>query len=334
MKQMIALMLCLALMLSATACGSGNNGGNDNNNTQSGVQNGAQDAVQEDEQSQQDSGDQEEQDGDAPDTPDTPDAPEDSGEPEEEAPDADDGEPETPAEDTAPEKDPVRASHSDVTLKAAGNSFTLKVEGMEGVYAATYTSADPAIATVDENGLVTAVAPGTTTVSVQVEGNGTTYDFSCIVRCNWKDAGAAEGEGAGNTDDSGDSSVDLTAFYNDMISQYEFQSLQAFTGEVLESYYPGMSAIATNQCLIMGTMMSMNNGEFCLVEVSDSKDVDTVKSIFQTRIDNMAGGGAWYPGPTEIWTNSSRVVSNGNYVMMVVNPSCDDIVDAFNALFA
>ena len=31
MKQMIALMLCLALMLSATACGGGNNGGNDNN---------------------------------------------------------------------------------------------------------------------------------------------------------------------------------------------------------------------------------------------------------------------------------------------------------------
>lgn len=335
MKQMIALMLCLALMLSATACGGGNNGGNDNNNTQSGVQNGAQDAVQEDEQSQQDSGDQEEQDGDAPDTPDTPDAPEDSGEPEE-APDADDGEPETPAEDTAPEKDPVRASHSDVTLKAAGNSFTLKVEGMEGVYAATYTSADPAIATVDENGLVTAVAPGTTTVSVQVEGNGTTYDFSCIVRCNWKDAGAAEGEGAGSaeSDDSASGSVDLTAFYNDMISQYEFQSLQAFTGEVLESYYPGMSAIATEQCLIMGTMMSMNNGEFCLVEVSDSKDVDTVKSIFQTRIDNMAGGGAWYPGPTDTWTNNSRVASNGNYVMMVVHESCDDIVEAFNGLFA
>ena len=330
MKQFIALLLCLTLMLSVTACGGGNEDGNDSQNhdsPQSGIQDGAEDqsGIQEDGQGDA----QEEQDGG------TQDAPEDSGEPEE-VPDADTDEPETPAEDTAPEKDPVRASHSDVTLKAAGNSFALKVEGMEGVYAATYTSADPAIATVDENGLVTAVAPGTTTVSVQVEGNGTTYDFSCIVRCNWKDAGAAEGEGAGSaeSDDSASGSVDLTAFYNDMISQYEFQSLQAFTGEVLESYYPGMSAIATEQCLIMGTMMSMNNGEFCLVEVSDSKDVDTVKSIFQTRINNMAGGGAWYPGPTEIWTNNSRVVSNGNYVMMVVNPSCDDIVDAFNALFA
>ena len=43
--------------------------------------------------------------------------------------------------------------------------------------------------------------------------------------------------------------------------------------------------------------------------------------------------GAWYPGPTEQWKNNSRVVSNGNYVMMVVHENCDAIVDAFNALF-
>ena len=38
-------------------------------------------------------------------------------------------------------------------------------------------------------------------------------------------------------------------------------------------------------------------------------------------------------GHTEQWTNNSRVVSNGNYVMMVVHENCDDIVAAFNALF-
>ena len=85
-------------------------------------------------------------------------------------------------------------------------------------------------------------------------------------------------------------------------------------------------------------MMSMNNGEFGLVQVKDSADVDAVKAIFQARIDYMAGdgegpGGAWYPGPTEQWTNNSRVVSNGNYVMMVVHENCDAIVAQFNALF-
>lgn len=127
--------------------------------------------------------------------------------------------------------------------------------------------------------------------------------------------------------------MDLTAFYNDTIANYEFQALQAFTGDILDTYYPGTSDVSTKQCLIMGTMMSMNNGEFCLVEVTNSSDVDAVKKILQDRVDYMAETGAWYPGPTELWTNSSRVVSNGNYVMMVVHESCDDIVDDFNALF-
>ena len=220
-----------------------------------------------------------------------------------------------------------------MTLVAAGSSFTLQVKGLEGTYAATYTVKDSAIATVNEKGVVTAVAPGTTTVSVQVEGEGGPYNFSCIVRCNWKEdsnsgSGSDSGENSGST-----ASVDLSTFYNDMTSQYEFPALQAFTGDVLESYYAGMGDIATKQCLVMGSQMTMNNGEFCLVEVSDSKDVDTVKSIFQSRIDYMVNGGAWYPAPTEQWTNNSRVVSNGNFVMMVVHENCDDIVEAFNGLF-
>ena len=149
----------------------------------------------------------------------------------------------------------------------------------------------------------------------------------------------------GTSDGSADTAeVSLSSFYAGLAEEYGWTEDAASSGEedilmmdvegdLLESYYPGMSAIATNQCLIMGTMMSMNNGEFCLVEVTNSADVDTVKGIFQSRIDYMAETGAWYPGPTELWTNSSRVVSNGNYVMMVVHEDCDTIVEEFNALF-
>ena len=316
MKQIIALLLTLSVMVIAIACGgpAENNSQNDSqNNTQSDVQNNVQDDSL-DEDVQDDAGNEQE----------------DSENAQDDTQDAQDDADQDPQEGEA-DKD-VRASHSDVTLKAAGNSFTLKAEGLSGSYTATYTSADPAIATVSDKGLVTAVTPGTTTISVHVEADGGPYDFSCTVRCNWKtqESGSNDGSAAG--------SVALTAFYNDMTSQYEFGSLQAFTGDVLESYYPGMGAVSTKQCLVMGTMMTMNNGEFCLVEVSDSKDsekdVEIVKSIFQSRIDYMVNGGAWYPEPTEIWTNNSRVVSNGNYVMMVVNPDCDAIVTAFNGLFA
>ena len=74
-------------------------------------------------------------------------------------------------------------------------------------------------------------------------------------------------------------------------------------------------------------------GELVLVQVSDSADVDAVKEILQTRIDNMVNGGAWYPEPTRVWSENSRIVSNGSYVMMVVNEDCDAIVEEFNALF-
>ena len=325
MKKLMVLLLALAMLFTVSACkGSGNNSGSGNDVSQNEAQQPEDSETNdtEDEATKPEVSDEENQD-----TADKEENEADEGKDEETS----DGANENNAEE---DKKEVRASHSDVTLKAAGNSFTLQVEGVEGVYALTYTSADPSIATVNEKGQVTAVAPGTTTVSVHVEGDGGPYDFSCMVRCNWKAEHTGSSENGAGDNSAAAGSVDLTAFYNDMTSQYEFGNLQSFTGDVLESYYPGMGAVSTKQCLIMGTMMTMNNGEFCLVEVSDGKDVETVKSIFQSRIDYMANGGAWYPGPTDTWTNNSRVVSNGNFVMMVVHESCDDIVEAFNGLFA
>lgn len=132
--------------------------------------------------------------------------------------------------------------------------------------------------------------------------------------------------------------VDLAAFYEAVTGQYEFGFLELANAELLDGYYAGLTGIDTEQCLVYICGMSMNNGEFGLVQVSDSADVEAVKAVFQARIDYMVGdgngpGGAWYPGPTEQWQDNSRVVSNGDYVMMVVHEDCDDIVAQFNALF-
>ena len=82
-----------------------------------------------------------------------------------------------------------------------------------------------------------------------------------------------------------------------------------------------------------------SGGELAVVQAKDADGAAKVKEIFQARIDRMSGADgdgmpvAYYPGPTEQWLNNSRVVSNGNYVMMVVHESCDDIVSAFKGLF-
>lgn len=78
--------------------------------------------------------------------------------------------------------DGVTANYSDVTMQVGESPFQLKPVGMVGIYAAAYTTADPAVATVDENGLVTAVGPGTTDITLHVEGGGGQYDLVCTVR--------------------------------------------------------------------------------------------------------------------------------------------------------
>ena len=232
-------------------------------------------------------------------------------------------------------------NRSDFTLCKAGATFQMKAKADPAGGALAWKSSDESVATVSDKGLVTAVAVGNATITVTDSETGLTA--SCIVRCNWEEqkpeeGGPADGSDSSSGSSSGDTStpagnVDLSAFASDIMGQYEFGMLQLLDADLMEQLYPGMGAVSAEQKLIYGTLMTMNNGEFGLVQVKDSKDVDTVKSIFQTRIDGMINGGAWYPEPTRIWTENSRVVSNGNYVMMVVHENCDAIVDAFNALF-
>ena len=84
-----------------------------------------------------------------------------------------DGE-EAPAEQTT-----MGLSANDITLDSAGDSQQLTVNGAEGEV--TWASEDAAVATVDDQGNVTAVAPGRTTVTATV-GDQT---FNCAVRCIW-----------------------------------------------------------------------------------------------------------------------------------------------------
>lgn len=54
---------------------------------------------------------------------------------------------------------------------------------------------------------------------------------------------------------------------------------------------PGLFDIASEQCLPYINMMTMNTSEIVLVQVTNSSDVDKVKSILQSRIDAQVEGG-------------------------------------------
>lgn len=136
------------------------------------------------------------------------------------------------------------------------------------------------------------------------------------------------------------SAVDLAAFAASVTSDQEtWPGMMAMEGESLDMFYAGLSGIATRQCLVQMAMISASGDEIALVEVENSADVQAVKDIFQARIDYQVGdgtapGGAWYPAPTEMWRSESRIVSNGNFVMLVAHTGADAVVEQFNALFA
>ena len=319
MKKLLALLLALTIALSLAACGgSGNNGsGNQTDNT-----NAANDAAD----NEADRTPEEDQANSPAEEPETP-------ENEEPAPEDGAGQETGDGEDTeasgdadVPEEEAVGASHSDVTFSAAGSSFRLVPTGdTENVTAVAYTTADETIAAVGEDGTVTAVAPGTTTVTMTLTEGGETFSFDCIIRCSWQETSEeapAEGETDG-TEDSGETAAQsLADFYAGLQENYDgLGMMTAYEGELLDNYYPGLSDIAVEEILIQETAMTMANSAVALVHVTDSADVETVKSILAARAQTQADGGAWYP-------------AEGNYVGMFVYPEgAQDMADAFTAAY-
>ena len=131
--------------------------------------------------------------------------------------------------------------------------------------------------------------------------------------------------------------ADLTKFYTDMMNAAgEAPMMMEMHAdlEMLEMNYPGLKDIETKQLIAVAPMMSAVAMEFVFVEVANASDVDAVKTILQTRIDNQVAGGAWYPETIEGWKNNSDIVVNGNYVALFVIP--EGMMDAaaeFGKLF-
>ena len=133
------------------------------------------------------------------------------------------------------------------------------------------------------------------------------------------------------------SGVDLGAFYTSLTQTYgeNFPANMNLceSVEMLDAFYPGLSGLETKQLMIYQPMMGAVVCEIALAEAANEADVETIKGIFQSRIDSQVDGGAWYPESIEGWKNNSRIVANGNTIMMIAYSECDAVVEAFNALF-
>ncbi len=259
-----------------------------------------------------------------------------------------------PAGDEKEEQKPsagVTASHSDVSLFSEGEKFTMSAQGVNGIYAASFASKNPEIASVDEKtGVITAAAPGMTTITMHVECEAGQFDFDCIVRCRWEAEEAVLPGGdtdPGTVADPGTpaqpetpsvSTASLSGFFSTLQGKYEgLGTMMVLDGELLENYYPGLSSIsAVEEVLIQETAISTANIAVGLVKLSDDAtltDVLQVQSVFQNRISAQANGGAFYPASCETWENGV-ITSVSNCVGMFVYPdSANSMASLFTETF-
>ncbi len=211
----------------------------------------------------------------------------------------------------------------DFTLFQSGATYQISASGTTDTI--TWTSSNPAVATVSEKGVVTAVAPGTATITAATGA----LNATCIVRCNWK----AETTPNKQPSTAETATVDLSAFMNTLENNYELPSLMDLDDELLDSFMPGLTGYSFKQRIIKTASISAVAGEFAFLECTNAEDVDAVKAILQARIDAQVDGGAWYPETIEGW-KSAKIVTHGNYIAMIVCPDLvNNIVTDFNNLF-
>ena len=138
--------------------------------------------------------------------------------------------------------------------------------------------------------------------------------------------------------------VDLTAFYNTLAEEYGWVEdaassgpddvlMSNIEGDLLESYYPGLADVATEQLIAKAPMMSAVVNEIVLAQCATEEDAAAAASILQDRVDAQAEGGAWYPESMETWSNA-QVIQEGAYVAMVACAQHQaEIVEQFQQLF-
>ena len=145
--------------------------------------------------------------------------------------------------------------------------------------------------------------------------------------------------GNGNAETS--VAADLQVLYDTLAEEFQWEEgyLVDIEGEMLESYYPGLSEIATRQFIAKMPMMSSVVNEIVFLQCETEEDASKAAEILQNRIDYQVGdennpGGAWYPESIEAW-KQGQVIQQGTYVAMIASAEYQSaIAEQFNALFA
>lgn len=129
--------------------------------------------------------------------------------------------------------------------------------------------------------------------------------------------------------DSAPADLNLEDVYQSLLDQQpkdadELVMLPESSPDILDGFYPGLSDLELKQQVFYVAPVTGFATEVMLVEVADSKDLDTVKEIFTQRIADASDESGCYPETAEIWASRAVVQTSGNYAAMIVLPDQRD----------
>ena len=98
----------------------------------------------------------------------------------------------------------ISLNKTDATLKKAGATFQLRYTAQPDGVEVFFSSSDEKVATVDGKGTVTAVGPGTATITATLGSE--LAEATCIVRCRWEESSNGGSSSSGSSSSGGSSS--------------------------------------------------------------------------------------------------------------------------------
>ena len=127
--------------------------------------------------------------------------------------------------------------------------------------------------------------------------------------------------------------IDLQGFFEEISEKYELAGTVELTGELLDGFYPGLSALDTVQRVAYAPMISASVSEYVFLQCADPETAKEAEAILRQRIYEQANGGAWYPESMAAWSRA-RIVTKDSYVLLIAADGLEDQIAAdFEALW-
>ena len=142
--------------------------------------------------------------------------------------------------------------------------------------------------------------------------------------------------GCGQTDAPETAEVDLPDLYAAMAEDcgWDEDYMADVEGELIESYYPGLSEISTKQLVAKVPAMSSDVNEIVLLQCETAEDAENAAGILQERIDSQVEGGAWYAETMEAW-QKAKVLRQGTYAALIASGEFQEsLEEQFNLRFS